>query len=122
MTRALVIEDDENNMVLIAALLQKSGYQVSQAWTGAEGVRMALASRPDFIILDVRLPDLDGYEVLRQIRSSEIDGSIPIIAMTSYAMSGDRERLLAAGCNGYLEKPIDAAQVIAQIRHILAGR
>jgi CheY-like chemotaxis protein len=118
----LVIEDDENNMVLIAALLQKSGYQVSQAWTGAEGVRMALASRPDFIILDVRLPDLDGYEVLRQIRSSEIDGSIPIIAMTSYAMSGDRERLLAAGCNGYLEKPIDAAQVIAQIRHILAGR
>ncbi len=119
MKTALVIEDDENNMVLISALLERGGYRVIQSWTGVEGATTAIAQRPDFIILDIRLPDIDGFEVLRRIRGSEADGGIPIIAMTSYAMSGDRERLLNAGCTGFVEKPIDPAKVLDTIGAIV---
>lgn len=120
MTRALIIEDTPDNMRLITFLLNRSGYETLEAETGQKGIELALAEpRPDFIILDIQLPDMSGEEVLRIIRASEVNGSIPIIAMTSYAMSGDRDRLLAAGCNGYLEKPIDPLKVIAQIHEIL---
>jgi len=77
---------------------------------------MALRLKPDFIILDIQLPDIDGTEVLRRIRESETGGAVPIIAMTSYAMAGDREKLLIAGCDEYVEKPIDPQRVIAQIK------
>ena len=80
---------------------------------------MARGERPDFIILDIQLPDIDGTEVLQKIRRSEIGNSIPVIAMTSYAMSGDREKLLSAGCDGYIEKPIDPALVISQIQRVI---
>jgi len=120
MKTALVIEDNPDNMVLITRFLEKFGYRTLQAVTGMEGFEMALQKRPDFIILDIQLPDIEGTEVLRKIRSSEISNSIPVIAMTSYAMSGDRERLLSAGCDGYIEKPIDPERVISQIR-LLTG-
>ncbi|MEK6201961.1 MAG: response regulator [Desulfobulbaceae bacterium] len=120
MTTALIIEDTPDNMKLITFILNKNGIDTIEAETGKKGVELALAKpRPDFIILDIQLPDIDGDEVLRIIRHSEANGSIPIIAMTSYAMSGDRARLLAAGCNGYIEKPIDPMIVMAQIREIL---
>jgi two-component system cell cycle response regulator DivK len=120
MARALIIEDTPDNMKLITFLLNRSGYETIEAETGQKGIELALAEpRPDFIILDIQLPDINGDEVLKIIRSSEVNGSIPIIAMTSYAMSGDREKLLAAGCNGYLEKPIDPLKVMEQIREIL---
>jgi len=119
MKTALIIEDNLNNMVLITRFLEKSGYQTIQAFTGTEGFKLALQKKPDFIILDIQLPDMDGIEVLNKIRDSEIGKSIPIIAMTSYAMAGDRERLLSAGCNGYIEKPIDPERVISQIKHII---
>ncbi len=118
MKTALIIEDNPDNMVLIARFLEKFGYRTLQAVTGMEGFEMALQKRPDFIILDIQLPDIEGTEVLRKIRSSEIGNSIPVIAMTSYAMSGDREKLLSAGCDGYIEKPIDPDRVISQIRHL----
>ena len=118
MKTALIIEDNPDNMVLITRFLEKFGYRTLQAVTGMEGFEMALQKRPDFIILDIQLPDIEGTEVLRKIRSSEIGNSIPIIAMTSYAMSGDRERLLSAGCDGYIEKPIDPERVISQIRRL----
>ena len=118
MKTALIIEDNPDNMVLITRLLEKSGYRTLQAVTGMEGFEMALQERPDFIILDIQLPDIEGTEVLRKIRSSEIGDSIPVIAMTSYAMSGDREKLLSAGCDGYIEKPIDPERVISQIRRL----
>jgi two-component system cell cycle response regulator DivK len=118
MKTALIIEDNPDNMVLITRFLEKFGYRTLQASTGMEGFEMALQKRPDFIILDIQLPDIEGTEVLRKIRSSEIGNSIPIIAMTSYAMSGDREKLLSAGCDGYIEKPIDPERVISQIRHL----
>ena len=82
------------------------------------GIELPIRERPDFILLDIQLPDMDGLEVLKELRKSEIDGEIPIIAITSYAMSGDRERLIEAGCNGYIEKPIDPVTIINQIREI----
>lgn len=119
MKTALIIEDNPDNMVLITRFLEKFGYQTLKATTGMEGFEMALKKKPDFIILDIQLPDIEGTEVLRRIRDSEIGNSIPIIAVTSYAMSGDRQRLLSAGCNGYIEKPIDPEQIIAQIRQLI---
>jgi len=119
MKTALVIEDDDNNMVLITELLAQGRYDTRQARSGEEGIARALEEPPDFIILDIDLPGIDGYEVLRRLRGSELDGRVAIIAMTSFAMAGDRERLLAAGCTGYIEKPIDPMAVLGQIRDIL---
>ena len=119
MKRALIIEDTQDNMVLITRLLQKAGYQTLEAMTGREGFKAALRERPDFILLDIQLPDIQGTEVLKLIRESEIGAGIPVIAVTSFAMAGDRERLLAAGCDGYLEKPIDPKLIIQQIKKII---
>lgn len=118
MKRVLVIEDNEDNMKLITFILGKHGYRTIEARSGAQGIRMALDEKPDFILLDIQLPDMDGLDVLRTIRDSEADGQIPIIAITSYAMSGDRERLLQAGCNGYIEKPIDPETIVGEIRQL----
>jgi CheY-like chemotaxis protein len=119
MKRALVIEDDENNMKLICFILEKNGYGVIKAETGRKGIELALKEKPDFILLDIKLPDIDGFEALREIRRSEIDGEIPIIAITSYAMTGDKERMMKGGCNGYIEKPIDPERVIQQIKEVI---
>ena len=119
MKTALIIEDNADNMELITFILESNGYRTLQAETGQQGFDLALAARPDFIILDIQLPDMDGLTVLRMIRNSEVDGTIPVIAMTSHAMAGDREQLLAAGCTGYIEKPIDPDNVVRQIRQIL---
>lgn len=118
MKRALVIEDNENNMKLITFILEKYGYRTFEARSGNDGIRMARDGKPDFILLDIQLPDMDGIDVLRAIREFEVDGQIPIIAITSYAMSGDRERLLQAGCNGYIEKPIDPETIVGEIRQM----
>jgi CheY-like chemotaxis protein len=119
MKTVLIIEDNDNNLELIRFILQEAGYRARHAVTGLEGVKQALAIPPDFIVLDIQLPDINGLEVLKRIRANPVGASIPIIAMTSYAMSGDRERLLEAGCTGYIEKPIDPMTVIAQIQAVL---
>jgi len=117
---ALIVEDNEDNMVLITTLLQTAGYESAWAKTGLKGVQLALEQKPDFIILDIQLPDIDGIEVLKRIRALDTDvAETPVIAMTSYAMSGDREKLLSAGCDGYIEKPIDPMGVISQIKAIV---
>jgi two-component system, cell cycle response regulator DivK len=118
MATALIIEDHPDNMVLIGRLLEKSGYQTLRAYTGEEGCELALRQKPDFIILDVQLPDIDGSEVVCRIRA-ELGESIPVIAMTGNALAGDRERLLAAGCDCYIEKPIDTQRIISQIRGVI---
>lgn len=117
--KILIIEDTPDNLELIKVLLEDAGFITIEARTGMEGIEKTFSERPDLIILDVQLPDLDGYEVLQRIRQSEIDGSIIIVAMTSYAMTGDRERLLAAGCDGYIEKPIDTDRVVEEIQAYL---
>lgn len=119
---ALIIEDNDDNMELISFILEKNGYATLRAVRGEQGVAMALEHLPDFIILDIQLPDIDGLEVAKRIRASKIDGTIPIVAMTSYAMVGDREALLGAGCDGYIEKPIDVSTVVAQIREVIEQR
>jgi len=121
MKRVLVIEDNDNNMELITFILEANNYQTIKAETGQIGIDLALKERPDFIILDIQLPDIIGTDVLKIIRKSEIGNSIPIIAMTSYAMAGDREKLLHAGCDGYIEKPIDPINVMNQIENFLKG-
>ncbi len=118
----LVIEDNEDNMVLITMLLKQAGYETLWAETGLQGIQMLRDHAPDFILLDIQLPDIDGDEVLKRIRALDDDqASVPIIAMTSYAMAGDREKLLALGCDGYIEKPIDPMRVISQIEVILGA-
>ena len=120
MKRILVVEDNEDNLYLIKFILQKSGYKVIEARSGAEGVELAVQEKPDLIIMDVQLPDINGLEATRKIRTSEADGEIPIIALTSYAMVGDRERFLAAGCTGYIEKPINPQTFLVEIEKFLA--
>lgn len=119
MKTVLVIEDNDDNTELITFILKSKGYQTMHAELGLTGVEMALHENPDIILLDIQLPDIDGSEVLRRIRAEEAGKTVPIIAVTSYAMTGDRQRLLAAGCTGYIEKPIDPLNVVDQIRDII---
>jgi CheY-like chemotaxis protein len=119
MKRVLIIEDNENNMELISFILEAADYETIAAMDGLTGVEKAITEQPDFIILDIQLPDIDGLEVLTRIRATEATEKIPVIAMTSYAMAGDRERMLNAGCNGYIEKPIDPERVVSQIEAVL---
>jgi CheY-like chemotaxis protein len=116
----LIIEDTEDNEVLIAALLRHGGYKTVWASTGESGVEMVRRVNPEFVILDIQLPDIDGFEALRRIRASEAGRVLPVIAMTSHAMAGDRERLMRAGCTGYIEKPFDPGKVLDQIHRILS--
>mgnify|MGYP003605019260 CR=1 FL=1 len=122
MKRVLVIEDNENNMELISFILESHDCQVLKAVTGRDGYEQTVRERPDFVILDIQLPDIMGTEVLKMIRASPVGASIPVIAMTSYAMAGDEQRLVSAGCSGYIEKPIDPQRVMDQINRILGDR
>lgn len=117
--KALVIDDNEDNIELIAFILKAGGFECEKAETGYKGYELAISNSPDFILLDIQLPDLDGIEVLKKIRAHKAGASIPIIAVTSFAMAGDRERLLQAGCDGYLEKPIDPDRILDQIRNFI---
>ena len=121
MLTALIIEDNENNLELIKFILEEAHYKTRFAMTGLEGVQQTLTIPPDFVILDIQLPDINGLEVLKRIRAHPVGKAIPVIAMTSYAMSGDKEKLMKAGCTGYIEKPIDPMLVIDQIKQVLEG-
>ena len=118
--RVLVVEDNENNMILMRYTLERGGYEVVPALTGEEGVRLCAENKYAFIIMDILLPGIDGLECTRQIRAGGKNQETPIIAMTSMAMTGDRETILAAGCDGYIEKPFDPLTVLAQIQEILS--
>ena len=115
----LVVEDNETNLYLIRFILKKNEYEVIEARDGAEGVELAVKKKPDLIIMDIQLPGIDGLEATKKIRESEADGEIPIVALTSYAMLGDREKALAAGCTGYIEKPINPETFINEIRILM---
>jgi two-component system, cell cycle response regulator DivK len=115
MKRILVVEDNEANRYLLKFILTKNGHEVIEAINGEEGIRMALSEKPDLIIMDIDLPGLDGLGATLKIRESEADGKIPIVAFTSYAMTGDREKALAAGCTGYIEKPINPETFMGEI-------
>jgi len=119
MKKILVVEDNQINMYLSCRIIKSSGYEVIEARTGEEGVALALKERPDLIIMDIQLPEIDGYEATKRIRKSEADGEIPIIALTSFAMAGDRKKALKAGCTGYIEKPINPETFMDEIKKFL---
>jgi two-component system, cell cycle response regulator DivK len=119
--KILVIEDNEQNLYLTTFILEKQGYDVIQAREGSEGVRLAGECEPDLILLDIQLPEMDGYEVAHALRQNPTLDGVPIVAVTSYAMVGDRERVLAAGCTGYIEKPINPDTFVAQVEVHLPG-
>ena len=114
-TKVLLIEDNEQNRYLVTYILEKHNYQVFQAFNGADGVSLARQQKPDLILLDIQLPVMDGYTVARELRKNESLANVPIIAVTSYAMPGDREHAMEAGCTGYIEKPIDPDTFISQV-------
>lgn len=119
MKKVLVVEDNTDNLRLISYALKHAGYAVITATSGAEGVALALAERPFFVVMDINLPDFDGLEATRRIRASEANGALPIVAITSYAMSGDRDKILEAGCTAYFEKPIDPLTIVASIHRVI---
>jgi len=122
MTRtALLIEDNEQNRYLATFLLEQHGYRVVAAAHGRAALSALRDFIPDVILLDIQLPGMDGYEVARLLRELVTLRATPIIAVTSYAMLGDREKALAAGCNGYIEKPIDPDTFIREVEQVLVA-
>ena len=115
----LVIEDNEQNRYLMKVLLEKNGFRVEEAQGATEGIEKALSARYLAILLDIQLPDMDGYAVARRLRTVEELRGIPIIAVTSYAMIGDKEKALEAGCTGYIEKPINPDSFVGEIKKYL---
>lgn len=117
--KVLYIEDNPQNLYLVTYILEKHGYAVDAAQDGQEGIDKAAGARPDLILLDIQLPRMDGYAVARALRDNPALAAIPIVAVTSYAMSGDRDKALAAGCDGYIEKPINPDTFMQQIEEHL---
>jgi len=115
----LIIEDNEQNFYMMRFLLEKNGFTVIGAETGKEGIEKALLHKPHAILLDIQLPEMDGYAVAAELKKHAEIEAVPIIAVTSYAMVGDRERILAAGATGYIEKPINPETFIGEIRGYL---
>jgi two-component system cell cycle response regulator DivK len=117
--RILVVEDQEDNRRILRDLLGAAGYEISEAHDGAQALPAALTSRPDLILMDIQLPLVDGYEATRRIKADPALKSIPIIVVTSYALSGDEEKSRAAGCDDYVPKPYSPRQLLAKIRNFL---
>ena len=117
--RILVVEDQDDNRRIVRDLLTAHGYELLEAVTGIEGVAMAQAHVPDLILMDIQLPGLDGYEATRRIKADPALRHIPLIAVTSYALSGDEAIARAAGCDGYVAKPVSPRHLLAIIKQHL---
>ena len=117
--KVLVVEDTEDNRQIVRDLLDAAGFEMVEAVDGAAGVQAARDTRPDIILMDMQLPIMDGYEATRAIKQDASLRHIPIIAVTSYALSGDEEKTKAAGCDGYIAKPFSPRALLALIRKFL---
>ncbi len=117
--RILVVEDQEDNRTILRDLLTSVGYEILEATTGMEGVEQAKLHHPDLILMDIQLPVIDGYEATRQIKADAALAATPIVAVTSFALSGDEEKARAAGCDGYVTKPFSPRQLLATVRGYL---
>jgi len=117
----LVVEDNERNLKLLRDVLEYAGYDVRVARTGEDGVTLAVKEPPDLVLMDLQLPGIDGMEALRQLRASPRTADIPVVAVTAQAMKQDRERVLEAGFDGYVEKPISVRAFPEQVRRFLSG-
>jgi two-component system, cell cycle response regulator DivK len=119
MTRILVVEDTLDNRQILRDLLTSAGYELVEATDGAAGVAAAIEHLPDLVLMDIQLPVLDGYEATRRIKAHAATAGIPVIAVTSYALSGDEVKARAAGCDGYVAKPYSPRRLLATVREFL---
>ena len=119
--RILVVEDNEMNMKLFRDVLIATGYRALEATTGGEAVGLAVEHTPDLVLMDIQLPDFDGVEVLRRLRTDDRTAAIPVLAVTAQAMLGDRERFLAAGFDGYISKPLNVGELIGTVQQHCGG-
>ena len=119
--KILYIEDNEDNILILKRRLGRVGYDVSFAMDGAEGIRMAAELKPDLILMDLSLPVLDGWEATRRLKAAPETRHIPVIALTSHAMVGERERALAAGCDDFDTKPVEFQRLLGKIRALAPG-
>ena len=117
--RILVIEDQEDNRIILRDLLTSADYAVIEAVNGQDGVKLAESERPDLILMDMQLPVLDGYDATRRIKANPALAKIPVIAVTSYAQSGDEEKARAAGCDDYVTKPFSPRELLTKVREYL---
>jgi two-component system cell cycle response regulator DivK len=117
----LVVEDNEKNMKLFRDVLHASGFRTLEAATGERAVELVFEHRPDLVLMDIQLPDIDGIEALERLRGDGRTASVPVLALTAQAMEGDRERFLAAGFDGYLSKPVNIAEFVATVRRYCEG-
>lgn len=117
----LIVEDNERNLKLVRDILQYNGYETIEARNAADGVALAAEHRPDLILMDIQLPDVDGVTALSRLRADSRTASIGVVALTAFAMTDDRHHLLAAGFDGYLEKPIDVRAFPEQVRGYVRG-
>lgn len=122
MAKILVVDDDAMNLRLAVTALEQAGHKVLSAGGGAEGVEVALAHAPDLVLMDVQMPGVDGIAALRQLRADPRTAALKVLAFTALAMKGDAERLLAAGFDGYIEKPIRYKAFLVSVAALLAGR
>jgi two-component system cell cycle response regulator DivK len=120
MTTVLYVEDNEDNIYMLKSRLTRKGFTVLVAVDGAQGVAMAESEQPDLILMDLSLPVLDGWEATRRIKASDRTGRIPVIALSAHAMTGDREKALAAGCDDFDTKPVEFARLLEKIERLCA--
>ncbi len=120
MTRIVYVEDNDDNVFMLQTRLELSeGYQVLVAANGNEGLALVAKERPDLVLMDLNLPDIDGWEVTRRLKADPVTADIPVIALTAHAMSGDREKALAAGCDEFDTKPVDFERLLQKMRSLL---
>ncbi len=117
--KILIIEDNPQNRYLARFMLEHHGYEIREAETGPQGLEIAAEILPDLILLDIQLPGMDGHAIARELKNNPKLWDIPIVAVTSYAMAGDRERCLASGAEGYIEKPINPESFVAEVERFL---
>jgi two-component system, cell cycle response regulator DivK len=120
-SRVLIVEDNGKNMKLFRDVLQATGYETLEATTGRQAIELAAGHAPDLVLMDIRLPDIDGMEALSRLRADERTALIPVLALTAQAMDGDRERLLGAGFDGYISKPVNVVEFLGVVRQHCEG-
>ncbi|MFC1977128.1 response regulator [Chloroflexota bacterium] len=116
----LIVENDSKNTTLLRDLLQVSGYSTIEASNGKQGVELARSKKPDLILMDIQMPEMDGLEATRILKADATTGTIPVLALTAYAMKGDEGRILDAGCDGYLAKPFNIQELLKQVAEYLS--
>ena len=119
MATILLVEDNEMNRVMLSRRLQRKGFEVAMAVDGRQGVEMAQAATYDLILMDMSLPEVDGWEAARQLRAAPATKTVPIIALTAHAMAGDRDKAIEAGCDDYDTKPIELERLLGKIQALL---